>query len=155
MVSCRFKSVGNIMMLVEPISARWATPSDIEFLKTAGRSHLPENILQRKIPWNEVAVAEADGALAGYLYLDHIWSSVPFISIIWVSESHRKKGVGRALLGFVEMQARAQGCEMLYSSSQLDEPEPQAWHRHMGFEECGIWSGHNDGVGEVFFRKRL
>ena len=44
----------------------------------------------------------------------------------------------------------------LYSSSQVDEPPPQAWHRHMGFQECGIIAGINEGgVGEVFFRKAL
>jgi len=36
----------------------------------------------------------------------------------------------------------------------VDEPEPQAWHRHMGFVECGIINGINEnGIGEVFFRK--
>ena len=45
---------------------------------------------------------------------------------------------------------------MLYSSSQADEPEAQAWHRRMGFEECGIVSGINEGgIGEVFFRRPL
>jgi hypothetical protein len=43
----------------------------------------------------------------------------------------------------------------LYSSATGDEVPPQAWHRHMGFEECGILVGHNEGVGEIFFRKSL
>ena len=42
------------------------------------------------------------------------------------------------------------------SSSQADEPEPQTWHRAIGFEECGIISGLNEGgIGEIFFRKKL
>jgi len=49
-----------------------------------------------------------------------------------------------------------QGFDVLYSSSQVDEPKPQAWHRHMGFEECGVINGINQGdIGEIFFRKRL
>jgi hypothetical protein len=45
---------------------------------------------------------------------------------------------------------------MLYSSSQADEQGPQEWHLHMRFEECGLIAGiNNDGVGELFFRKRL
>ena len=37
-------------------------------------------------------------------------------------------------------------------SSQVDEAEPQAWHRHIGFVECGILAGLNEGdVGEVFY----
>lgn len=31
----------------------------------------------------------------------------------------------------------------------------EAWHRHMGFEECGFITGINDGVGELFLRKAL
>jgi len=137
------------------VSARWAALSDIAFLQSAGHLRLPESILRRRIEWNEVAVATMDDTPIGYIYIDHLWSAYPFISIIWVLEQHRRAGAGRALLRFIETDARARGQTMLYSSSQLDEPEPQAWHRHMGFEECGILNGHNDGIGEVFFRKRL
>jgi len=38
----------------------------------------------------------------------------------------------------------------------VDEPEPQAWHRRVGFSECGVLTGINEGsVGELFFRRRL
>ena len=40
---------------------------------------------------------------------------------------------------------------MLYRSSQVDEPDPQAWHRDVGFEECGIIAGINKGLGESLF----
>ncbi len=51
---------------------------------------------------------------------------------------------------------RAAKHEFLYSSSQADEPLPQAWHRRMGFAECGLIAGINPGgVGEIFFRKPL
>ena len=63
--------------------------------------------------------------------------------------------MGWGLLALLEDELRAKGQSFYYSSSQLDEPEPQAWHRKMGFEECGILTGHNDGIGEVVFRKRL
>ena len=40
------------------------------------------------------------------------------------------------------------------SSSAADEAEPQAWHRAVGFEECGFVARLNhDEVGEVFFRQ--
>jgi hypothetical protein len=51
---------------------------------------------------------------------------------------------------------RSAGHSAFLSSSQVDEPNPQAWHRHMGFVECGILAGLNEGgVGELFFRKEL
>lgn len=126
------------------LTARWAAISDLEFLWTTGHVYLSESILRRKIEWHEVVVATLDDSLVGYLYLDYLWSMVPFIATIWVLEAHRHQGAGRALLQFVETEARAQGQSVLYSSSQLDEASPQAWHRHMGFEEYGMLAGHND-----------
>ena len=76
-------------------------------------------------------------------------------ALIQVLPEYRRQGVGKALLRFIEAFLRDAGHEALYSSSQADEPEPQAWHRYMGFEECGFIAGINDGVGEVFFRKSL
>ena len=38
---------------------------------------------------------------------------------------------------------------------KADEPAPQSWHRHMGFAECGVISGLNEGIGEIFFVKDL
>jgi GNAT superfamily N-acetyltransferase len=46
------------------------------------------------------------------------------IDIIAMEESLRRKGTGRALLGFLEQHARNTGCEVILSSSQADEPEP-------------------------------
>ena len=64
--------------------------------------------------------------------------------------------LGGDLLGYVEDKMMDRGHAQLYSSSQADEPQPQAWHRHMGFKECGFIAGINGGgVGEVFFCKSL
>ena len=136
------------------ISLRLAQDSDLGFVSQDG--YTSEEVIQKKIEAGEVFVAEKDGASVGYLRLEYLWSSEPYISLIRVLESFRKQGVGRALLSYVEDTLRSNGHSALYSSSQVDEPPPQAWHRHMGFQECGIIAGINKGgVGEVFFRKAL
>ncbi len=135
------------------ISVRFASPADVDFLQP--RSHVPAEVLKRKVEWREIIVAESPGGLIGALHLEYLWSSVPYVALIHVLPEHRRRGVGGALLRFAETFLRQQGHDALYSSSQADEPEPQAWHRHAGFEECGIIAGINKGVGEVFFRKRL
>lgn len=117
---------------------------------------LPRRVIEQKITAQEIVIAEIQGQIVGYLRLDYLWSSIPYIALISVEEAHRRRGIGRAILAFVEAEARRQGRKVLLSSSQVDEPEPQAWHRHMGFAECGILAGINDGgIGEVFFRKVL
>lgn len=116
---------------------------------------MPARVVSRKVEWQEIVVAEWGGELVGALHLEYLWSSVPYVALIYVLPERQRRGVGKALLRFVETFLSEQGHGALYSSSQVDEPEPQAWHRRVGFEECGIVAGINRGVGEVFFRKRL
>jgi predicted GNAT superfamily acetyltransferase len=138
-----------------PITVRFAVAEDLAWCVTRDH-HVSPAIIARKIGVSEVLVAELAGEHAGYLRLEYLWSSVPYIALIGVVEQRRGQGVGRAMLDFLEAHLRGAGYRLLMSSSQVNEPEPQAWHRHMGFEECGILTGINaGGVGEVFFRKAL
>ena len=125
------------------IEVRFANLGDRDFVEQDG--YIPTEVVKRKIEWNEVIVAARDGSLVGYLRLEYLWSLVPYIALIQVLPEHRRQGVGKAILHFIEGFLRGRGHNTLYSSSQVNEPEPQAWHRHMGFEECGIISGINAG----------
>lgn len=141
-------------MTANPITVRFAALDDLDFVRA--RSDLAPEILRRKVDWQEIVIAERADCRVGYAQLEYLWSKIPYLALIWVIEGQRQSGVGRALLAFLESFLQAQDHRFLYSSSQVDEPAPQAWHRRMGFEECGIIAGINSGgVGEVFFRKRL
>lgn len=136
------------------IHVRVAGEDDLAFVGQDG--YLAVDVLQRRVTAREVLIAEQDGVAIGYLRLEFLWSKVPYIGLIRVLDGWRRRGVGRALLQFVEQDLRARGHRALYSSSQADEAEPQAWHRKLGFQECGIIAGINkDGIGEIFFRKEL
>ncbi|HEY6242511.1 MAG TPA: GNAT family N-acetyltransferase [Pyrinomonadaceae bacterium] len=136
------------------IQVRIAVDDDLAFVGQDG--YVASEVLRRKIAVGEVLIAESEGMAVGYLRLEFLWSSIPYIGLIRVSEGSRRQGVGRALVQFVEQQLLARGHSVLYSSSQANEPEPQAWHRTLGFKECGIIAGINRGdIGEIFFRKRL
>ena len=146
----------------EEIVIRFARLDDLDFAYQDG--YIPAEALKRKIEAQlalnpdrieDVVVAEWNGKRVGYVRLEYLWSIVPYISLIQVLPEYRRQGVGKALLQFIETFLRAAGHDALYSSSQADEPEPQAWHRHVGFQECGFITGINEGVGEVFFRKSL
>ena len=116
----------------------------------------PNEVMLRKMTQHEVIIAERQGLLAGSMRFEYHWSMLPFITFIRVQPEYRLQGIGKALLAYLEAFPRNHGYTSLYSSSQADEPEPQAWHRRMGFTECGIIAGMNDGgVGEIFFRKEL
>jgi len=136
------------------VTVRLAKPDDLDFVSRDG--YVAKEIVLYKIEREECFVLDVDGQPAGYLRLEFLWSIVPYIALIILLEMYRKKGYSRDLLQFVENHLRSKGYDVLYSSSQADEPTPQAWHRHMGFEECGIINGINaGGIGEIFFCKSL
>ena len=146
----------------EEVLIRFARLADLDFAYQDG--YISTEILKRKIDAQlalnsdrieDILIAERNGKRVGYVRLEYLWSIVPYISLIHVLPDFRQQGIGKALLRFLETFLRDTGHEALYSSSQADEPEPQAWHRYVGFEECGFIAGINDGAGEVFFRKSL
>ena len=146
----------------DEIVIRFARLDDLDFAYQDG--YILTEVLKRKIEGQlalnpdcieDVVIAEWNGKRVGYVRLEYLWSIVPYVALIRVLPEYRRQGVGKALLRFIEAFLRNVGHDVLYSSSQADEPEPQAWHRHVGFVECGFIAGINDGVGEVFFRKSL
>lgn len=139
--------------MIEGLQTRFAAPADVDFLRQG--SHVAAHILRRKVEWQEIVVAESGGHLLGSLHVEYLWSSVPYVAHVYVLPEHQRRGVGRAMLHHLEAFLRDKGHGALYSSSQVNEAGPQAWHRRAGFEECGIIAGINEGVGEVFFRKSL
>lgn len=143
-----------VPVIEHEIVVRTATEDDLAFVSQDG--YLPDAIVRRKVADGDALLALRGGEPVGYLRLEWLWSKLPYIELIWVLVSHRRAGVGRALLARTEAELASQGHAALFSSSQVDEPEPQAWHRRVGFEECGLLAGLNEGgVGEVFFRKAL
>ena len=137
------------------ILARFATAVDVDWCQSHDRL-VPRDLLQRKISHREIVVVEIEEDRVGYLRLGFLWSTIPQIDLIWVDEQCRRQGVGRSLLELVEQHLRAQGHKILLSSAQADEPESQAWHRAVGFQECGFLAGINKhGIGEIFFSKPL
>ncbi|TFG32122.1 GNAT family N-acetyltransferase [Candidatus Thorarchaeota archaeon] len=143
------------MSVNERALVRFAGPEDLEWC-VVGDIHVTEKVVRNKIVNDECIVVELDGRLIAYIRLEYLWSTVPYIGLIFVLEEYQNEGIGRKMIDFLEKYLRANGYDTLMSSSQVNEPQPQAWHRAVGFEECGIISGLNEGgIGEVFFRKRL
>ena len=134
---------------------RFAGPEDLEWCVVEDGLVL-EKIMRNKIVNDEIIVVEVDGQLTGYIRLEFLWSAIPYIGMFFVVDEYRKGGIGRKMQDFLEEHLRSRGYDMLLSSSHANEPEPQAWYRSIGFNECGIISCLNEGgIGEVFFMKRL
>ena len=124
-----------------------------------------EKYLRGKIEAKELILAEVDGKPVGYLRLEYLWLIRPYLGDIFVNEKYRRKGVGTAMIEFLEEHLvkhkahkvhKRNGHAFLYSSTEVFVMESQKWHRAVGFEECGIIASLNEGgIGEIFFRKKL
>jgi N-acetylglutamate synthase-like GNAT family acetyltransferase len=136
-------------------SVRLAKPSDIPKLQRLDRWP-KEPIWQHKIAGGEVIIIELASEIIGLIRYEVLWTTVPFMGLIVIEEDYRNKGYSKLLLEFLKQHLREQGYLALLSSSQTDEPEPQAWHRHMGFKSNGIIENiADDDVGEIVYRMML
>ena len=138
-----------------PISVRFADSEDLTWCGSQDES-VDQEALEGKIPRKEILIAELAGKRVGYLRLEYLWSKIPYIGPVRVNQEQRGQGVGQAMLRTLEEFLRESEFRVLMSSSQVNEPRAQEWHRKMGFQECGIIAGINKGgIGEVFFTKPL
>ncbi len=143
------------MSVIERVIVRFAGPEVLEWCVVED-VQVTEQVIRHKIINDEIIIAELDGQPIGYLRIEYLWSNIPYIGVIFVIDDYRNEGIGGKILAFLEDYLRSRGHDVLYSSSQVNEPEAQAWHRSVGFLESGIISGINEGgIGEVFFRKSL
>ena len=134
---------------------RLAQPSDIPRLQALD-PWPKEPTWRQKINNAEVIVLEVDARVVGLARYAVLWTTVPFLGLIEIDEAYRKRGGSRLLLEFLKRHLRDQGFIALLSSSQTDEPKPQAWHRHMGFKSNGIIENiADDDVGEIVYRLML
>jgi GNAT superfamily N-acetyltransferase len=116
----------------------FATAADQHWLVlNDSNRYVSPDLVDLKIEAREYIVARFRGEVVGYIRFSCFWSFIPMIDIIAVQESLRRMGIGRALLGFLEEHARSTEQTIILSSSQADEPEPQAWHRAVGFNDAG------------------
>jgi N-acetylglutamate synthase-like GNAT family acetyltransferase len=136
-------------------SVRLAKISDIPMLQALD-DWPKEHIWQHKITGGEVIVLELASDIIGLIRYELLWTTVPFMSLIVIEQSHRGKGYSKLLLEFLKNHLRDQGRIALLSSSQTNEPGPQNWHRHMGFKSNGIIENiMDDDVGEIVYRMML
>lgn len=133
----------------------FATSKDIDYL--ASNDHLSKDRVEEKIKRKEYIVAKQGNTYLGFLRFSLFWSEIPYIDVIGVEDEHQRKGIGKSMVKLLEAYALQNGQKVIMSSSQQDEPEPQKWHKKIGFEEAGIVNDFFpiQDVPEIIFIKRL
>ncbi|MFW6269145.1 MAG: GNAT family N-acetyltransferase [Bacillota bacterium] len=135
--------------------------AEIRYAKKGDLSYLLENddhinkkeILQQRINNNQVIIAEEAGDIAGWLRYAFLWEHIPFMNLIWLHEKYRKQGIGTEMVSFWEKEMKAEGFEIVMTSSLSDE-KGQFFHRKNGYEDAGCFILEDEAL-EIIFKKKL
>ena len=77
---------------------RFATPSDWPFWHTLD-NRISSDLFLRKAEAGECYIAELSGVPVGLLRWNRFWDEVPFCTLLYIEQTRRGRGLGRALGG--------------------------------------------------------
>ena len=94
-------------------------------------------------------LAEEDGAIAGFTALTRGFFHAPFVELLFVAASARRRGVGLALLR--ECMARTASGEKLWTSTNESNTPMQRLLARAGFIRSGIVENLDEGDPELIY----
>jgi len=83
----------------------------------------------------------------------HTWGGTCQLTSLWVEESHRRAGLGSALLRAVEDEARRRGCAQVVLLTH-DFQAPAFYERH-GYRRVGEIDGYPRGHAQLVYVKPI
>lgn len=98
--------------------------------------HLPEKEFEKKIRDERCYMILDDEKPVGVLRYSLFWDNIPFLTLIYIEESYRKKGYGYQAMDFFEREMKEAGFGMILLSTQVDE-NAQHFYRKLGYKDCG------------------
>ena len=98
--------------------------------------HLSENEFILKVRDRRGYVVFDDGKPIGIMRYNLFWDNSPFLTLIYIEESYRRKGFGRQAMLHWEDEMRELGYKMVMTSTQADE-QAQHFYRKIGYVDRG------------------
>ena len=98
--------------------------------------HLPEKEFDNKVQTKRGYILLLNDKPIGLLRYNLFWDNTPFCTMVFVDWEYQRKGYGRKLIEYWEHDMKAQGYQMLLTSTQVDE-EAQHVYRKLGYKDCG------------------
>jgi len=72
----------------------------------------------------------------GIMRYNLLWDQIPFLTLIYLDESKRRKGFGRQAMQYWENEMREFGYDVVMTSTRIDE-DAQHFYRKLGYKENG------------------
>jgi ribosomal protein S18 acetylase RimI-like enzyme len=98
----------------------------------SGAHHETEEKVRKKMASVRAVLAFADGAAAGCVLYERGEGHV-YLSRLSVLPAYRRRGLARALIGYVEERARALGLRRVRLGVRTALPQQQAYYQRLGY----------------------
>ncbi|HEX5138070.1 MAG TPA: GNAT family N-acetyltransferase [Planctomycetota bacterium] len=107
--------------------------------------------MRRAIAGGGCAVAEIDGRIVAYVCRDETFYGNGWVSLLYVREEARRRGLGEALMRHAMASCRT---EKLFTSTNLSNGPMQALLGKLGFELTGVIHNLDPGDPELVYLRR-
>jgi GNAT superfamily N-acetyltransferase len=104
-------------------------------------------------PAGMLLIARVDSERAGLGGVRHLDTGIAEVKSMYVTPSHRRRGIGRLLLDELERIARGRGCREVRLDSSRYLTEAVALYRSAGYEEIDDYNGNP--MADIWFRRSL
>lgn len=144
---------------------RLARPEDAE-----GIAAMSRDLIERGLPWNwradrvrrairdpetNVAVARDDAGLLAFGIMEYLETDA-YLALFAVDPAHQRRGIGSALLQWLEASARAAGARRIRVEARRDNIAARNFYNELGYHEVAIRQGrYRDGIDGVLLEKWL
>jgi GNAT superfamily N-acetyltransferase len=138
--------------------------SPVELCDDSECQALEAFLVERIYEFNARATGYFDGRLLGgrlrndageviAAFNGYTWGGCCVVAHLWVHETRRGRGLGRALLGAAEAEAARRGCEqVILSTHSFQAP---GFYERLGYESQAVVRGQPKGHANVVYAKRL
>jgi GNAT superfamily N-acetyltransferase len=113
----------------------YARNEDIPVWLTFDR-HIAQDELEHKIRLRRCYLLRYDGLTVGVLRYNLFWDSIPFLTMLYLQEEVRGKGLGTDAMRLWEMEMRFMRYPAVMTSTQADEGA-QHFYRKLGYRDAG------------------
>ncbi len=115
--------------------------------------HLSEQQLKMKLRSAEVLVACDGEQVVGVLRWNYFWDQIPFMNLLRIEESYRRRGLGKRLVTHWEDVLRQAGHASVMTSTLADE-SAQHFYRKLAYIDSGALLLPGEAL-EILFIKSL
>ena len=116
-----------------------ATMQDTEYVLSVGLwapSPLDAKEVELKIRDKRCYILRYGEEIIGIMRFNMMFEFVPFLTLMWLEEPYRSKGLGTKALAYWEDEMRSLGYKMVMLSTQVDE-DGQHFYRKRGYKDMG------------------